>query len=128
MRALHLGTWLFVMAFPCFGENLRPEEVSSSDTPLFEERARPAASDSDAAKMRGSLELCRSVIAAGGEAVASPYRLESVMTLSEAGPIGGGRYRLDVGFFALETPFGIFSDGFESGNTSRWTLTIASPR
>lgn len=75
----------------------------------------------DGANEPGSLSLTHWVIASGRPANAGQYRLLSASGHYPAGALQSSRFRLDSGFFALDTGHGVFSDGFESGDVDQWS-------
>jgi hypothetical protein len=63
----------------------------------------------------------------GGSQVSSGgnFELTAIVGQPEPGSLVGGEFSLDGGFMAVVGESGIFEDGFETGDTSRWSLVVS---
>jgi hypothetical protein len=60
----------------------------------------------------------------GGASSGGGYQLGAVIGQPDAGVHAGGDYELEGGFWPGVSPLLVFADGFESGDTSRWSQTV----
>ena len=80
------------------------------------------------AQSGGKFEITRSTLDAGGSTERSPDNLVVRGTIGQpdVGASASGTYFLTGGFWSTGGSIGIFSDGFESGDTSAWSVTVGA--
>ncbi|MDA8019745.1 MAG: hypothetical protein MPN21_20080 [Thermoanaerobaculia bacterium] len=83
---------------------------------------------STTAQSGGKFEITRSTLDAGGSTERSPDNVvvRGSIGQPDVGVAAAGSYYLTGGFWSTQGNIGIFSDGFESGDTSAWSGTVGA--